>query len=115
MTSQKPEKSQKSQKEEKYQYTQKEEKEEKPQKEQKEEYTHKEENPEKEEKELSEEEKRDFWKKVKDLPGYKKRGYTTLGDMKRLGLIISDKTPEELDEIEEEGLTRGKQEKQEKD
>ena len=51
----------------------------------------------------------DMFEKAKQLPGYRSHGYTTLGDMKRLGLIISDWSPEELDEWEEEGLTRVKQ------
>ena len=50
-----------------------------------------------------------IFEKAKQLPGYRSKGYTTLGDMKRLGLIISDLSPEELDEWEEEGLTRVKQ------
>ena len=43
------------------------------------------------------------------LPGYQSKGYTTLGDMKRLGIIISDLSPEELDKWEEEQLTRIKE------
>ena len=52
---------------------------------------------------------RDIVQIARQLPGYKSKGYTTLGDMKRLGLIISDWSPEKLDEWEEEGLTRVKE------
>jgi len=44
----------------------------------------------------------------------KEKGYTTLGDMKRLGIITSDLNPEELDELEEESLTRIKKHLDEK-
>ncbi|RLI47469.1 hypothetical protein DRO69_00370 [Candidatus Bathyarchaeota archaeon] len=47
----------------------------------------------------------DMFERAKYLPGYRSKGYTTLGDMKRLGLIISDFSAEELDRWEEEGLT----------
>ena len=47
--------------------------------------------------------------KLDDLPGRRAHGFTTLGDMKRLGIIISDFSAEELDRLEEESLTRIKE------
>ena len=49
---------------------------------------------------------RDIVQIAKQLPGYRSKGYTTLGDMKRLGIIYSNMSPEELDKFEEEGLAR---------
>jgi len=47
--------------------------------------------------------------KLDELPGRQAQGYTTLGDMKRLGLIFSDLTPKELDEFEEKEIARIKE------
>ena len=57
---------------------------------------------------------RDIVQKAKQLSGYRSKGYTTLGDMKRLGIITSDLSPEKLDKLEEESLTRIKKHLDEK-